>query len=60
MSDQEILTLHPDYFRLRRALDRRLYELVRKHCGRQADWSISIEKLYNKCGSATPFALSLG
>ncbi|MCY4304372.1 MAG: replication initiator protein A [Aestuariivita sp.] len=56
MSDQEILTLHPDYFRLRRALDRRLYEIARKHCGRQADWAISIEKLYNKCGSATLLA----
>ena len=52
-SDQEILTLHPDYFRLRRALDRRLYEIARKHCGRQADWAIGIEKLHSKCGSGS-------
>jgi plasmid replication initiation protein len=31
---QEVLTLHPDYFRLRKPLERRLYELARKHCGR--------------------------
>ena len=52
--ENEILTLHPDYFRLRRALDRRLYEIARKHCGRQAEWAIGIEKLRIKCGSATP------
>ena len=53
MSDQEILTLHPDYFCLRRAFDRRLYEIARKHCGRQADWAIGIEKLHSKCGSGS-------
>ena len=51
--DKEILTLHPDYFRLRRALDRRLYEIARKHCGRQAEWSIRIEKLQRKSGSGS-------
>lgn len=51
--DKEILTLHPDYFRLRRALDRRLYEIARKHCGRQAEWAIRIEKLQRKSGSGS-------
>ena len=52
-SEKELLTLHPDYFRLRRALDRRLYEIARKHCGRQAEWSIRIEKLQHKSGSGS-------
>jgi plasmid replication initiation protein len=38
---KEVLTLHRDYFRLRKPLERRMYELVRKHCEQQATWSIS-------------------
>jgi hypothetical protein len=48
---QEVLTLHPDYFRLGKPLERRIYELARKHCGRQASWSISLETLLKKSGS---------
>ena len=48
---QEVLTLHPDYFRLGKPLERRIYELARKHCGRQATWSISLEILLKKSGS---------
>jgi hypothetical protein len=47
----EVLTLHRDYFRLRRPLERRMYELARKHCGRQSEWKISLELLQKKCGS---------
>ncbi len=36
----EVLTIHRDYFRLRKPLERRLYELARKHCGHQTMWSI--------------------
>ncbi len=50
----EILTLHPDYFRLRRPLERRLYELARKHCGQQPSWSISLARLYQKCAVQSP------
>jgi hypothetical protein len=45
------LTLHRDYFRLRKPLERRMYELARKHCGQQSTWSISLELLQKKCGS---------
>jgi hypothetical protein len=51
---QEVLTLHPDYFRLGKPLERRVYELARKHCGRQASWSISLEVLLKKSGSQSP------
>ena len=47
----EVLTLHPDYFRLRKPLERRVYELARKHCGHQTTWSISLELLQDKAGS---------
>ena len=47
----EVLPISRDYFRLRRPLDRRLYELARKHCGNKDKWRISIDKLQKKCGS---------
>ncbi len=51
----EVLTLHRDYFRLRKPLERRLYEIARKHCGTQPIWRIGIAKLKYKCGShSTP------
>ena len=50
---QEVLTLHRNYFRLRKPLERRLYELARKHCGRKTEWRISLPALQRKCGSAS-------
>ena len=47
----EILSIHPDYFRLRKPMARRLYELARKHCGHQAQWKIGLELLQAKVGS---------
>lgn len=47
----EVLTLHRDYFRLRKPLERRLYELARKHCGVKSEWKIGLERLQKKCGS---------
>ncbi len=47
----EVLTIHPDYFRLRKPIARRLYEIARKHCGHQASWSIGLELLREKAGS---------
>jgi plasmid replication initiation protein len=50
----EVLTLHRDYFRLDGGLERRVYELCRKHCGNQATWSICLELLHKKSGSRAP------
>lgn len=47
----EVLTIHRNYFRLRKPLERRLYELARKHCGKQAAWAIGLELLREKCGA---------
>jgi plasmid replication initiation protein len=50
----EVLTLHRDYFRLRKPLERRVYELARKHCGQQPSWKVSLETLLRKSGSQSP------
>ena len=47
----EVLTLNPDYFRLRKPTERRLYEIARKHCGRKDEWSIGLTLLHKKSGS---------
>ncbi|MBG6077798.1 replication initiator protein A [Polaromonas sp. CG_9.11] len=47
----EVLTINPDYFRLRKPIERRIYEIARKHCGDQARFVIGVELLKNKCGS---------
>jgi hypothetical protein len=49
----EVLTLHRDYFRLRKPLERRMYEIARKHVGKQLEWRVSLEKLQLKCGSCS-------
>lgn len=49
---QEVLTLHSDYFRLRKPIERRIYEIARKHCGAQLEWKISLELLRKKCGTS--------
>jgi plasmid replication initiation protein len=48
---REVLTINREYFHLRKSLERRLYELARKHCGQQTSWKISLRLLQNKCGS---------
>lgn len=53
INSHEVLTLHRDYFRLRKPLERRLYEIARKHCGAQPSWTVSLEKLQYKCGSTS-------
>lgn len=50
---KEVLTISRDYFRLRKPLERRLYEIARKHCGRSSDWSIGLEKLKDRVGSTS-------
>lgn len=54
IESNEVLTLSPQYFRLRKPLERRLYEVARKHCGGQSQWRINIDLLQKKCGSTSP------
>jgi len=48
---RQVLTLSPDYFRIRRPIDRRIYELARKHCGTQKTWLCAVKTLHEKSGS---------
>jgi plasmid replication initiation protein len=50
----EVVTITGDYFRLRRPLERRLYEIARKHCGTSPKWQIGLAKLQGKTGSNAP------
>ncbi len=52
--DREVLTLSRDYFSLRKPLERRIYEIARKHCGSQPKFVIGLETLRTKSGSASP------
>jgi plasmid replication initiation protein len=53
ISGYEVLTLHQDYFKISRPIDRRLYEIARKHCGNQSIWRIRLETLQLKVGAKT-------
>lgn len=47
-----VLTLHRDYFRLKKPIERRVYELARKAVGQQESWKPwPLEKLHQKSGS---------
>ena len=39
---------------VRKPLERRLYELARKHCGQQRTWRASVKTLHAKAGSDAP------
>ena len=54
IESNEIVSISRDYFRLRRPLERRLYEIARKHCGNQQKWQIGLSNLQNKTGSNAP------
>lgn len=49
--DYDILTLNQNYFSLSQPLERRLYELARKHCGDKAFWKCNVDLLQEKSGS---------
>ena len=46
-----MLAINPAYFDLTGGLERRLYEIARKHVGRQAEWRVSLMVLAKKCGT---------
>lgn len=50
----QVVTISPKYFRLRRPLERRLYEIARKHCGGSPKWQIGLANLQIKTGSNAP------
>ena len=55
IQSMEVLTINSHYFRLRRPLERRLYELARKHVGDQnRPFIVGIDTLQRKVGSNAP------
>jgi len=50
-ANEEMLSIHKKYFKLTGGIERRIYEIARKHCGRQPYWSVGIENLWIKSGS---------
>ncbi|MEB0083899.1 replication initiator protein A [Glaciimonas sp. Gout2] len=48
---KKILTITPHYFMLRKPLEKRLYEIARKHVGEQSEWFIKEDNLRAKTGS---------
>ena len=54
VQSKSVLTLSRDYFSLRKPLERRIYELARKHCGQQRTWRASVATLHAKAGSDAP------
>ena len=51
INNNYVLQYSPTYFQLRKPLERRLYEIARKHCGKQPKWEIGLGKLKEKAGS---------
>lgn len=51
IASSEVLPISRDYFRLRAPVDRRIYEIARKHCGKQGSWRVGLELLQKKVGS---------
>ena len=53
IAGNDVLTLNRRYFQLRKPLERRLYEIARKHCGTQPEWKCGLEKLQARTGSTS-------
>lgn len=50
----EVLTINREYFQIRKPIERRIYELARKHCGDDQDFKIGLAKLHKKVGTTAP------
>lgn len=51
VESQEVKSIDPAYFDLGKPLERRLYEIGKKHIGSKTSFEISLEKLYKKSGT---------
>lgn len=46
----DLLTYDQEYFGITKALERRLYEIFRRHLGKSSAWKIGEQKLFHKVG----------
>ncbi len=51
IKQRNVLTLNRDYFRLKKPIERRIYELARKHVGQKDCWVVGLKTLHLKSGS---------
>lgn len=51
VEEMNVLTLHRDYFRLSRPIERRIYEIARKAVGQNDKWVFLMPTLHQKSGS---------
>ena len=51
VEEMNVLTLHKDYFRLSRPIERRIYEIARKAVGQDDSWAFKMMTLHIKSGS---------
>lgn len=49
--DRSVLSIDSRYFELSMGIERRIYELARKHLGQQASWEITLPRLAEKVGT---------
>lgn len=45
------LSIRPEYFNIKSGIEKRLYQLARKHVGNQPFWRVSLANLYARVGS---------
>lgn len=50
---KDLLSVDKSYFLIKGGVERRVYEMCRKHCGHQTGWSIGVQKLLLKSGSTS-------
>ena len=54
--DRRVLSINSEYYSLRKGLERALYGIARKHCGRQPKFTIALDKLAHKTGTVQGLA----
>ena len=51
VQDQRYLQFDAEYFALDSGLERKLYQIIRRHLGNMSGWHVGLDKLYVKTGS---------
>lgn len=54
VQDRRVLSYSPEYFALSSGLERRLYDIARKFCGRSPHWPVGLANLHQRVGSTAP------
>lgn len=55
LDDRLVLTITDEYFKIKGGIQRYLYRLCRKHCGKQKEWRISLKGLHKRSASNSSY-----